>query len=153
MLYKVSLSSCQTYEAEADKLLANLPQWTSVQLIKNEIIRRFKRGDKDDLDVRLNKLKEFERQWERERIGYTKRLDALRSQFDRKTEQAVQALSVVQTMTDEIERFEQDENQIRPQMPGVFTVGAFKTQDTSLTLTVELRPFFANLLDTMQNWA
>ncbi len=38
-------------------------------------------------------------------------------------------------------------------MPGVFTVGAFKTQDSSLTLTVDLRQFFANLLDTMKNWA
>jgi hypothetical protein len=38
-------------------------------------------------------------------------------------------------------------------MPGVFTVGAFKTQDASLTLTVDLRQFFANLLDTMKNWA
>lgn len=37
-------------------------------------------------------------------------------------------------------------------MPGVFSIGAFKTQDASLTLTVELKTFFANLLDTMRNW-
>jgi hypothetical protein len=37
-------------------------------------------------------------------------------------------------------------------MPGVFSIGAFKTQDAYLTLTVELKTFFANLLDTMRNW-
>ena len=37
-------------------------------------------------------------------------------------------------------------------MPGIFSIGAFKTQDASLTLTVELKTFFANLLDTIRNW-
>ena len=134
-------------------MLADLPRWTEVSLIRTEIKRRFGHGDKDDLDIRLNRCQEFEREWDKTRIDYTKRLNALRSQFDRKLEQAVGVISGIQTMNDEMKAFERDENQVRPQLPGVFSVGAFKSEDACLTLKVDLRAFFADLIDTMRNWA
>ena len=91
-------------------MLADLPRWTSVRLIRKEIKRRFGNGDKDVLDVRLNRCKEFEREWDKTRIDYTKRLNAFRSQLDRKLEQAVGVISGIQTMNDEMKAFERDEN-------------------------------------------
>jgi hypothetical protein len=64
LLFKVSHDHLSNnFKDEADKLLADLPKWTSVRLIKKEIKRRFGLGDRDDLDARLNRCKDFERKW------------------------------------------------------------------------------------------
>jgi DNA repair exonuclease SbcCD ATPase subunit len=61
--------------------------------------------------------------------------------------------SAAQAMSEEMAGFEQEENQLRPQMPGVFSVGEFKSDEAAQTLTVECRTYFARMLSTMQKWA
>ena len=47
---------------------------------------------------------------ESERIDFSQRLDGLRSHFDRMLDQAIKMLSGLQSMTDEVQAFEQEEN-------------------------------------------
>ncbi|MFN9951697.1 MAG: hypothetical protein ACK55I_01250 [bacterium] len=45
-------------------------------------------------------------------------------------------LSIGQNMADDIESYESEENQLRVQLPGVFTVGDFKTEDAAQMLVI-----------------
>ena len=100
-LFKVS-RLVLTGVAEADKLLADLPQWTSVLSIKEEVERRFGQSDKDDMDDRLKRCEEFERRWESDRQDFTQRLKTLRALFERKMNHAVAMFSEEQAIADEI---------------------------------------------------
>ena len=95
-------------------MLLALPKWSSVRLIRKEIKLRFGLGDRNDLDSRLNRCRDFDKKWHQERVDYSKRLNALRAQFEQKIEQAVDLFCGVQKMSDGIVTFEQEENRLRP---------------------------------------
>jgi hypothetical protein len=57
---------------------------------------------------------------ESDRIHYSQRLDGLRSHFDRMLDQAIKMLSGLQSMTDEVQAFENEENTKRKNISAVF---------------------------------
>ncbi len=86
-------------------------------------MRRFERGDADDLNSKLDRCSAFETKWEPERLDYSQRLDSLRSHFDKMLDKAIRILSELQDMTDEVQSFEKEENSKRVNIPAVFSIG------------------------------
>ena len=51
--------------------------------------------------------------------------------FDHKLKQALNIITKVQSMAEEVLAYEMEENKQRAQMPAIFSVGAFNSQTSS----------------------
>jgi len=72
--------------------------------------------------------------------------------FDHKLKQALNLITGVQRMADEVLAYELEENRHRAQMPAIFSVGTFTSQTSSKALVFESKAFFVQMLETYKYW-
>ena len=75
--------------AEAHGLLNDIPRWDSTQSVEEEIFVRFSRGDRADLDARMNQCRQFDQLWDGPRTEFSNRLNSILILFDEKVDEAV----------------------------------------------------------------
>ena len=62
-------------------------------------------------------------------------------------------LSNAQNMAESIQAYEIEENQLCPELAGVFSIGKFKALDAAQMVVVECNELFEKMLSTIRKWA
>ena len=70
----------------------------------------------------------FEKIWVKERVDWTKRLEGLNTMFNHKLKYALNLITGIQRMADEVLSYEIEENKHRAQMPEIFSVDTFNSK-------------------------